>query len=465
MTPRRHPSKVALGAWFDGEGTGRTGAHVARCGRCQRHVSELARLRSWLRAQPFVAMGDGSDGEVDVDVGASRPPGRRRLALVAALVMMFALVGERADRRGAEPLAAPPTTSADAPAPPAAHPQELGGALDDTGLATAPDSPSQRSVSQQARARGAEPRPAEPLRLGLVVPRSGAMAAEGDEVVNVVRQRVEAANQAGGVAGVPVELEVARAEDPAAVAAMAGRVRALVGGFGVAAPAGVLWLLPADPSIVGPDVVPAEMAARQAGAHLAGVLRRQGLEGPVGVVVGSGPDAELAAGLATRAATTTVTAREDGTCVPEVMALARSRAAALAVAGSPDLAARCLKAAARVAWKPTFGAVLAPSAAYGGLHALPETLGARTVLNLPWPTSAAPGAARFRATTRSASYRALVSYAATELAIDVARRHDDLSLPSVAAGNWRSDLFDLAGTANRSTTLVVAFLGTWLIAG
>ncbi|MDP9388125.1 MAG: ABC transporter substrate-binding protein [Actinomycetota bacterium] len=467
MIVRRHPGKVALGAWFDGEGSGRTGAHVARCGRCQRHVSELARLRSWLRAQPFVAMGDDDEDRVDVHANAGRRTGRRPLGLVAALVMAFALVAERSQPHSDAPVAfAPPSTAAGArTAPPTDALPEVPATGDPEVAAVAPSSPPQLSVAEQARARAAAPRATEPLRLGLVVPRSGAMAAEGDEVVKVVRQRVDAANQAGGVAGVPVELEVAPAEDAAAVAAMAARVRALVGGFGVATAPDALWLLPADTSIVGPKVVPAEMAARQAGAHLAGVLRQQGLQGPVGVVVGSGPDAALAAGLATRVSTTTVKAGEDGTCLAEVTTLARSGAAALAVAGSPDLAASCLRAASRVAWDRSFGSVLAPSAAYAGLQDLPEALGARTVLNLPWPTSTAPGAARFRATALSTSYRALVSYAATELAIDVARRHDDLSLDSVAAGDWRSDLFDLSGTSSRATTLVVAFLGSWLIAG
>jgi hypothetical protein len=96
---------------------------------------------------------------------------------------------------------------------------------------------------------------------------------------------------------------------------------------------------------------------------------------------------------------------------------------------------------------------------------MPEAVGARTVLGLPWPTSTAPGAARFRANTSSLSYRALVSYAATELAIDVARQQGGVSLQSIADGLWRNDLIDLSGLTSRVNTLVVAFLGTWLIAG
>ncbi|MGH9150963.1 MAG: hypothetical protein ACRD03_00865, partial [Acidimicrobiales bacterium] len=304
---------------------------------------------------------------------------------------------------------------------------------------------------------------ANPLRLGLVVPTTGAMAGKGSEVAAVVRQRVDAANAAGGVAGVPVDLATAPAEDPGAVAALAGKVDALDGGFGVAAaPEGTPWLLPADPAIAGPGVVPAEMASRVAGGELATVLRHQGLNGVVGVVVGAGPDAALGAGLATRTATTTVSAREGTSCVPEVSALRRAGAVALALAGAPDLAARCMKAAFQILWLPPFGTVLAPSAAYAGLHAMPEALGARTVLGLPWPSSDTPGAARFRSTTRSTSYRALVSYAATELAIEVARQKGGVSVEAVREGTWRSDLFDMDGLETRVNNLVAAFLGTWL---
>lgn len=53
---RRHPGKLDLAAWFDGEITGDVGAHVARCARCRRRTAELARVRAWLRpAEPSAA--------------------------------------------------------------------------------------------------------------------------------------------------------------------------------------------------------------------------------------------------------------------------------------------------------------------------------------------------------------------------------------------------------------------------
>lgn len=465
MILRGHPRKMELGAWFDGEGSDRVGSHVMRCDRCQRHVDELSRLRSWLRAQPFVAMGESAEAE-------SPSRGRRPVLVVAALVASFLVVAERSD--GPSPLstAAPSTTAAPAASSTTtAVPSDAVESVPEIGDLVAPSLPSASaapaadSVAAQAIARAKQPSAATPLRLGLIVPTAGVMAAEGAEVADVVRQRVSAANAAGGVAGLPVELAVAPAEDAEAVADLVERVDVLVGGFGANAPPDTPWLLPADPSIAGPSVVPAEMTSRLAGTQLGSVLRRQGITGPVGVVVGSGPDSALASGLAAKTVTTTVAADEAGTCIPEVSALRRSGAVALAVAGSPDLAAKCMRAALRVMWLPPFGTILAPSAAYAGLHALPEALGARTVLGLPWPTSNAPGAARFRATTQSTSYRALVSYAATELAIDVARQKGGVSLDTVETGAWRSDLFDLIGLNSRANTLVVAFLGTWLIVG
>lgn len=473
---RAHPGQLELGAWFDGEGKDRVGSHVVRCGRCQRHVSELSRLRSWLRAQPFVAMGDGA-----TPAGDTAPPrGRRSVVAIAVLVVAFLVVADRPEvprqLTASAPRVTTSTTAAAAPAvgtvpPTTAAPESPAPARRPTPAPTAAPSPSvpptaeSNSVAEQALARSRQPSAPNPLRLGLVVPSRGTMASEGAEITDVVRQQVAAANAAGGVAGLPIELDVAPAEDQAAVAALAKRVTVLVGGFGVNPPPGVTWLLPADPAIAGANVIPAESPARSAGLQLGALLRRQGLNGPVGVIMGTGPDATLALGLATKTPTTTVTAQESGDCTPEVTSLSRSGAVALAIAGSPDLAAKCMRAASRAGWHPPFGIVLAPSAAYAGLQAMPEALGARTVLGLPWPTSTAPGAARFRATTSSTSYRALVSYAATELAIDVARQQGGVTLESVEAGLWHNDLIDLSGLTSRVNIIVFSFLGTWLIAG
>ena len=475
---RRHPGQMELGAWFDGEGKDRVGTHVLGCPRCQRHVEELSRLRSWLRAQPFVAMGD-EDMPVERVAAASGGRSKRPLVLLTAMMAAFLVVADKAEIPRELAAVPPSTTSSTAlpatqevpsrPAPTAGEGRTRTDAGGPDLITTSPlvgsTVPDQNSVSEQALARSREPGVATPLRLGLIVPTKGTLAPEGAEITEVVRQRVASANAAGGVAGVPVELDVAPAEDANAVAQLVKRATVLVGGFGVAAPEGIPWLLPADPTIAGPSVLPAESPARAAGVQLATLLRKQGLTGPVGVIVGSGPDAGLAAGLSSTTSTVLVTAQAAGDCTAEVTSLARSGAIAMAIAGAPDLAAKCMKAAFARAWRPPGGTLLAPSAAYAGLQSMTEALGARTVLGLPWPTSAAPGAARFRATTDSTSYRALVSYAAAELAIDVARRQGGVSLDSVGDGIWRNDLIDLTGITSRVNILVVAFLGTWLIAG
>ena len=470
---RGHPGKMELGAWFDGEGKDRVGTHVLGCSRCQRYVSELSRLRSWLRAQPFVAMGD-EDREPVAEAAA--PRGKRSVVMLAALMATFLVIADKAEIPRELAAVRPSTTTTtglpatqEVPSTTAPANSEIVEGGPDIVAApplSRPTVPDPSSVSEQALARSREPSvAATPLRLGLIVPTKGPMAAEGAEVTDVVRQQVTAANAAGGVAGLPVELQTAAAEDPDAVAALVKSATVLVGGFGVQPPDGIPWLLPADPAIAGPSVLPAESPARSAGVQLANLLRKQGITGPVGVILGAGPDGALAGGLASKTATLTVTAQEAGNCVPEVTSLQRSGAVAMAVAGSPDLAAKCMKAAFGRAWRPPGGTLLAPSAAYAGLQTMTEALGARTVLGLPWPTSAAPGAARFRATTDSTSYRALVSYAATELAIDVARRQGGVSLESVGEGIWRNDLIDITGITSRVNILVVAFLGTWLIAG
>jgi hypothetical protein len=55
-----------------------------------------------------------------------------------------------------------------------------------------------------------------------------------------------------------------------------------------------------------------------------------------------------------------------------------------------------------------------------------------------------------------------VSFAAAELAIDVARQGAGVSLPAMAMGSWRSDLFDLIGTTSQTGAVVVAGVGSWV---
>ena len=301
-----------------------------------------------------------------------------------------------------------------------------------------------------------------PLRLGLIVPTTGAMASEGEEVRRAVARRVELANAAGGVAGRAVELVVVPAEDAVAVTSLPRRVTVIVGGFGASAPPESTWLLPADPAITGTNVLTTESHPRAAGVQLGAMLLQQGLNGPVGVVLGTGPEADLFTGLALKVPTTTVPAKANTDCTAEVASLRRAGSVALAVAGDATLATRCLQAAVRSAWLPPFGSVVAPSAAYGSLLGVPEAWGARTLLALPWPASPLAGAVRFREAVNSTSYRAQVSFAAVELAIDVARRTGKVSMEAIGASTWSSDLLSVVGTSGRPGVVVVAGPTGWL---
>lgn len=443
-----HPRATELGAWFDGEGRSAVGSHVARCARCRRRVDEFALVRSWVRAQPLYRMG--------AEATAPKASRRRVLAAVAsAAVAAIAIAGmvawgpTQSKPSARSGLASGPSVTADTSAALEVAPE---------GLIVVDHAPHLRERADKLPAvphSHAGPRAgrAGPLRVGIVVPRGTAEAAE---LVEVASRRVLAANAAGGVAGYPVELVVIDAGD----GVVPVDVDVLVGGYGIEAPAGIPWLLPAETSTTGDEVLAAEATAEAAGEHLGRALRRAGLRTPVGVIVGAGPDTGLAEGLAARVDVVRVLQQGALSCTAEIATLYRAGVEAVAIAGSPELAGRCASAAAMSLWKPKHGFVFAPSAAYAGLHQDASAWGARTVLSLPWPTTTAPGAARFRATTTATSYRALVTFAATELAIDVARRSGPITLSSIAAGKWPSDLLDLTGTTSPAT-VVVAGPGGW----
>jgi hypothetical protein len=88
-----------------------------------------------------------------------------------------------------------------------------------------------------------------------------------------------------------------------------------------------------------------------------------------------------------------------------------------------------------------------------------------TVLGLPWPGSSNPGAARFRSEVPGvSSYRALVSFAAVEMAVQVARSSGALQLDRIAGGSWQNDLYDFAGVANVGAQVVQQSAGGWISA-
>jgi hypothetical protein len=297
-----------------------------------------------------------------------------------------------------------------------------------------------------------------PLRLGAVVPGGD----DAGEIVGALRRAVELANQSGGVGGRPVELSMAPDRDPGAIEALARTVHALVGGRGAIPPSGPLWLFPADPYAAGLRVVPAEASPSQVGARLAEDLDSRGVPGAVGAVVGGGPDAALADGIATGRTVIRVPLPPGAACGDALRSLRRRAVAALALAGPPDLVERCTDAAALLAWRPPGGVLVPPSAAYAHLERRPSAQGSRTVLGFPWPGGDDPGARRYQsAVPGGRSYRALVSFAAVELAVQIARADGTIRADRVTTAEWRSDLFHLDHGRPLRRPVMTASLGTW----
>jgi hypothetical protein len=481
----RHPSPIRLGAWFDGEEAPEVADHLRGCERCRRRVHDLRRVRAAVRSEPVPV-----------------PLRRRRLAVggaavpaAAALAVVLGLAGAtslsdpiQAARRhlpsplgltpAGEPAAAPVGTRLP-PDGAGSRPFEAGHST--AGSMTGPSAPDRASgtpTTGAAAPGGAHPasRPAppaptstgptpaasdplRPLRLGAVLPDDD----DAGEITRALQRAVEIANRSGGVGGRPVELSTAPAHDPGAVLALTRSVDALVGGAGPAIPAGTPWLFPADPALGGDGVVPAETSPVDVGIRLAEDLEARSIPGPVGAVVGDGPDAGLADGVASRRPTVRVPDDGDGTCQGPVSTLRRRAVSALVLAGPPGLVERCTRAAALLGWRPPGGILVPPSAAYAHLERNPAAQGARTVLGLPWPDSDTPGANRYRAAVPDGhSYRALISFAAVELAVQVARTNGTIRIEGIATGRWRSDLFDLEGSRHYQPPVVVASFGTWL---
>ena len=297
---------------------------------------------------------------------------------------------------------------------------------------------------------------AKALRLAVVVPDGR----EGVEVVAAVRRAIQTANDAGGVGGRDVVLDVVGAGDVAALDAALRAGDVLVGGWGISPPNNRTWLLPADPHVIGPGVVAAEVLPNAAGVSMAEALLQRGFEGKVGVIIGNGLEAGLGDGIASRLPTETVRASQPR-CGDELARVRRAGATALAIAGPASLVAQCAEALAQSKWVPAGGVMVPPSAAYAGLESAPGLVGSRTVLGLPWPGGDTAGAARFRNAVRNGgSYRALVSFAATELAVSIARTAGHVNLAAVDGGRWSGDLFELTGRVNTGAAVTLVD-GRW----
>ncbi|HXW31561.1 MAG TPA: ABC transporter substrate-binding protein, partial [Acidimicrobiales bacterium] len=470
---------MELEAWFDGEGPDGLAWHLSSCRSCFAHVEKMSRLRQAVRvglgtmspppmppvpAPSAMVTGRASD-TASVPAGAPAGPENHRRHLlavgvsVAVVLLAGLLVGVgRVQLHGR--LSSSSATKGSSAGGAARH----GGTTASTGSAEASAPPAVSSAEAGAGAPGNQspgsnaprvlfglPGQSGALSLAVIVPTTGPDAALGAQITDAVERAVHEADAAGGVDGAPLQLTVVSAEDSAAVAALSGQVDAVVGGFGAPVPAGLPWILPADPYAAGTDVVATELSPQAAGERLGQQLLQRAASGTVGVVVGSGPDTALETGLAQEVPVSPVAMPANGACLPALASLQQQGVDAVAVAGSPAQASSCLTALADLAWSPPDGVLLAPSAAYAGVgsQGVVPTGSLYTVLGLPWPQSAGPGASQFRAAVPGvSSYQALVSYAAVEMAVQVARSAGALSMASLSAGTWQNDLYDFAGITN-----------------
>jgi hypothetical protein len=483
---RRHPSRMQLEAWFDGElpvdaAPADMSWHLTECPACFRHLETLSRMRVGVRRAAGAPVLPETVPAERLSALATAAPPRRHLSRVlvavpaAAVLVAAAVVGTTQlrvhDRLSADHAGAGTSSSAHGASPSATGTKPTNAPGSTVGSTQGRSSSSATSVASGAP--GAPTRglvvnsPIGTLTLAVVVPTQGAAAAEGAAITDAVRQAVADANASGGFHGAPVQLTVVPAENSAAVAGLAGTVTAVVGGFGNSPSSSLPWLLPADPWASGPSVVASELTPAEAGARLGQDLLQRGDNGAVGVVMGSGPDTGLEAGLAQEVPVVPVAAPSSGVCLPAATALEAQGVQTVAVAGSPALAASCASALGTQAWAPPGGVLLPPSAAYGGVTTaglVPGT-GVYTVLGLPWPGSSDPGAARFRSEVPGVtSYRALVSFAAVEMAVQVARSTGSLALDKIAAGSWQNDLYDFAGVANVGARVVQESASGWVSA-
>ena len=73
-----------------------------------------------------------------------------------------------------------------------------------------------------------------------------------------------------------------------------------------------------------------------------------------------------------------------------------------------------------------------------------------------------PGARRYRRQVPyGSSYRAIVSFAAAELALDVLRATGGVTAAPLRSGRWRSDVYDIDGGRNASPRPVTVRFGRW----
>lgn len=468
---RRHPSSRTLMLLHDGEldpsRAETVSAHAASCERCGRWLTKLASLGAVVRGDVVPALGiRPARGRRPVPSTPRVAPALAAAAAVATVALGLVVAGEPASNErvaagggGVEPVELPavpaPTGDTGAGAPAAGSASQTPGAP--------PDSPIQATPPTAPRAgvTGAVPEPdPEPITLGVLVP--GGQTGPGERVVRAVAVALAEANADGGVGGARLELLVGDATDPGAPAALAeGGARALVGGYGlspqgwqVAIASGLAWFGPADvPPSAGPAIVAVEVSHVEAGTMLGEELAAQGVR-RAAAVVGKDPERRLAEGLSGPLHVSNVQFDAGGSCGPALEAARFSGAEVLALALEPASVTRCLEALPPD--YPVRQVVVGATAVDDALAALPEGFGLAATLGAPGPDDPGPGARRFRAATGvERNYRALVSYAATEVVVAALRADaEDPRAGFAAGGVFRSDLLTLNPSSSPANVAV-----------
>ncbi|MHB8439245.1 MAG: ABC transporter substrate-binding protein [Acidimicrobiales bacterium] len=478
---RRHPGSATLEAWFDGEPVGDVAGHVASCSRCFTRVEQLSLIRAAVRTDAGFGFApaavDHADDPVPVLAGSFAPvrsrPRTGVLVGLPAVVLLVAgaLVGVQSVRGHVHGTLSS-SSRGQQQAASGGRATDAAGTHSTNGTAAAASSHSGTSASGAAAAGHsgttpgagtlAGPLAGTVLRLGIVVPTVGSEAGVGAQMLSAAQAAVNDVNGSGGVDGALVQLTSASAEDPAAVAAMEGAVDALVGGSGVDAPGTVPWIVPADPWQGGASVVSAELSPLAAGQWLGRALAARGLSGTVGIVQGTGPDTAMATGIASVVPSVVQSAPSDTSCLSALSTLEAEGVSAVAVAGDATLAASCLSGMGALSWTPASGILVPPSSAYSGLPT--ATMPVYTVLGFPWPSSGSVAVSQFRqAVPGTTSYQALVTYAAVELAAQVARSDaGHLTMKVLSGGTWRGALYDYSGTVNAGEQLVTLSPQGWV---
>ena len=494
MIRGRHPSDVSLMAWHDGELEGDEAApitaHIEGCERCWTRAADFAAVDRVVSKASLL----GAFQAADVPAFASpapRSPSRvgrvMASAVVAVLVVATAVTLDLPRSRPVQAIrAAISSPERDADSAPPAKTTAREAALAADGPARVPAAPPAQasahvgademgSASVDASAvqgaggsrTGVVPVPrvpvrTEPLRMALPLPLTTGELGERQEIIDAVDAVVDAANASGGVAGLPVRFDVVR---PDRLDDTSDRYEVVVGGvtsFGAAASSSTVpWVLPAVASTGEGPLIPPTPAPASAAAALVATLPADASVAIIDGDVAEKPFADaITAALGARAKRVALDGRTG--CAPELRNAARMGASALVLAMRPSYAHDCLDALGGVTWNVSGGVIVPASMAFEPptrSHAKRASI--RIALGLPWPTWDDPASARFRQAARSTSYRAMVSFAAAELAILAARRSAGPLTYGAVAGDTDTDALALRGGTLARLHVAEAAAGGW----